>query len=136
MPEPVPPPVPADAPPVQLASAKPRTASELPQTLIGTWSTLETWLPVRMPELKPVLQLPPAPPSVAEAPPTQLASANPSKLTALPQTLSGTCTTLETWLPVRTPALGPLVQPEPVPFAPAPAPAPCALPCSLYAPYD
>src|SRR4051812_50114378 len=55
---------------------------------------------------------PSPPPLVAVAPP-QEASAKPSTEMALPQALTGTCTTVEAWLPVSTPEFVPVVMVPP-----------------------
>ena len=115
-----PPPV-TVAPPRQPASASPRTAIALPQTLIGALIGALTALPPRI-ELLPDVRwtveppAPPAPPAlVTAAPPAQAASDWPSRATALPHRLIGRLIGALTALPPgdRVVAGGPLGRPRP-----------------------
>lgn len=104
----------AVAPPSQEEVAAASTAAtELPQTLTGTWIGALTWLPLRAPALTELVP-PPAPEVelVAFAPPTQWASAIPMTATALPQTLTGIWMGRTIWLPLSRPMF-PLVLPVP-----------------------
>src|SRR5690606_40166377 len=92
---------PTRAVPKHPAAASPRTATELPQTLIGAVIGATTWFPPRMLPY-PEVRLPPAetPPATA-APPRQPALASPRTPMALPQTLIGAVIGATTWLPPR-----------------------------------
>src|SRR5262249_2020548 len=105
------PPVLATAPPPHDALAKPSTAMELPQTLIGACSTVWSWLPLAIPALKPAVwswvraDSVVADSAFAHAPPEHDALENPATAIALPHRSIGTWMVVEAWLPLSTPAL-------------------------------
>ena len=112
-----PPPLTAVAPPEQDAWAKPSALTELPQTLIGACTTVDSWLPLSTPAFQPVtwlasVELAAVALSVllaATAPPLDAASAKPSTPTALPATFTGAWTVVQSWLPLAIPAFCPVV---------------------------